>query len=67
MLDKKIPIQWLDLALLPIDSPHWKSKDGTEYFYYADKDWIVTNEIIGPYRIRSIAKIIKTIKIKPKI
>ncbi len=61
---RTIPISWLDLAQQPVDSPHWKAKDGTEYMYFIDKNWIVINEVVGSYRVRSIAKIVRTFKVK---
>ena len=67
MMKEKIPISWLDLAQQPVDSPYWKANDGTEYFYYADNKWLVTNEFIGPYRVRGIYKLVKEFKVSKKL
>ncbi len=63
--DMEIPEVWEKLASEPIDSKLWHGFDGTEYLYQADRDWVVVNEILGPYRERLICKVIKSVKIEP--
>ena len=60
-----IPQRWVKLANEAIDSKLWRSSTGEEYSYTCDAEWLVTNERLGPYRIRSICRIVKEVKIGP--
>lgn len=61
----EVPKYVKNLAELPIDSPYWKSAEGEEYMYISTGskgEWLVTNEKVGPYRVRSICKVLDTIR-----
>jgi len=59
-----IPLDVLDLAQRPIDDPYWKSSHGEEYYHISGSDWLVTNEKIGPYRVRGVYRLVKEFKIE---
>jgi len=63
-MKEKIPLEWLNLAMAPANHKCWYALDGEEYLYTRDKDWIVTNERIGSYRVRSICKVVKVVRVK---
>jgi len=61
--DKNIPVFKMRLAEEPIDSLYWRDSLGEEYKWIEGQGWLVTNKTIGPYRIRNICKIVKTIRV----
>ncbi len=61
----EIPAKELQIANFPIDSPYWYSSSGEEYENMSDAHWYVINVNLGPYRLRHICKIMKSIKIVP--
>ena len=61
--EEEVPVFNKRLAEEPIDSPYWYDSLGEEYKWIEGHGWIITNETIGPYRIRNICKIVETVKV----
>lgn len=62
-----IPDKWVKLAEEPADSPFWRSRDGEEYTYTCDAQWLVTNERVGTKRMRNICRIVREVVVYPQL
>ncbi len=60
----KIPERILVLAQAKIDHRFWFSAFGKEYQYIADGNWVVLNEQLGPYRIRTVCRVVREVKVE---
>lgn len=62
----KVPKDILFLAGAEVRHPIWLSSEGEEYHFIATSGWIITNEKIGPYRIRTVCKAVQEVKVSKR-